>query len=396
MAKQGLKSGYTTGSCATAAAKCAAMFLTGGVEPKAVNIELPGGGALTIPVHRVERNQEEAVCSVIKDAGDDPDSTHGIEIEAKVSLLDSGQIVISGGKGIGVVTKKGLDQPVGAHAINSVPREMIRKNLEEIKKRTQTEKGFHVIVSAVNGEEVAKKTFNPLIGIEGGISVIGTTGIVEPMSEKALIDSIRVEMKVARENYGASLLVMPGNYGKQFAKNILHIDTSHSIKSSNFFKETLEYVKELNFEKVLIVGHIGKMIKLAGGIMNTHSAHADARMEILAAYASKTGGDSSLAGEILGSKTCDEAIERIRQKMEIEPVFAEIVDRIVYHIKRKTGDETAIGVVVFSNEYGILGENETAKKLRKEFAHEEKSAHLHSGDGSGESRLFDAESKGNH
>ncbi|NTW73058.1 MAG: cobalamin biosynthesis protein CbiD, partial [Eubacteriaceae bacterium] len=246
-------------------------------------------------------------------------------------------------------------------------RKMIHQELDKIRNELEITEGFNVEISVPEGERLAEKTFNPKLGIVGGISILGTTGIVEPMSEKALSDSIFLEMKVIKENNDGEILVFPGNYGRQYARDQLGIDVSKGVKISNYFGEMLDNINQIGYQKVLLVGHIGKLIKLAGGIMNTHSYQSDGRMEILAAYSSLMGGDSSLTEKILGCVTCDEAIEHIAQAGLQDKVFDHAAKRMIYHMRNKIGNELQLGVVIFSNEYGTLAVSEHAEELMKGF-----------------------------
>ncbi|MDE7218481.1 MAG: cobalt-precorrin-5B (C(1))-methyltransferase CbiD, partial [Oscillospiraceae bacterium] len=229
-----LRLGYTTGSCAAAAAKAAAYMLLTGRRLEQVELATPKGIRLTLPVQEIRMGEKEVSCAVEKDGGDDPDVTTGALIFAAVSRKEEPGIAIDGGEGVGRVTKAGLDQPVGAAAINSVPRRMIREGLEEIQSLTGDAGGLSVVISVPGGRELAKRTFNPRLGITGGISIIGTTGIVEPMSEQALVDTIRVELRQRRESGAEYVLLTPGNYGSDFIRDSLGIDPAIAVQTSNF------------------------------------------------------------------------------------------------------------------------------------------------------------------
>jgi cobalt-precorrin-5B (C1)-methyltransferase len=358
-----LRFGFTTGSCATGAAKAAATLLLAGEVLETVSIPTPKGWFLTLKVEHGILAGDEASCQIKKDGGDDPDSTHGLYIGARVKKTQSAEIRIMGGEGIGIVTKKGLDQPVGAHAINSVPRRMILEEVNQVAELVGYRGGLDVTLFVPKGEQQAHKTYNPRIGIQGGISIIGTTGIVEPMSEKALLDSLQVELNVIRQNGSSQVVVFPGNYGKQFASDHLNVSLENSIKIGNHFGEVLTMIADLKFDEVIFVGHIGKMVKLAGGIMNTHSHHSDARMEILAAYAGACGGKPSLIQDVLACATCDDALEQLEGAGIKRPVMEHIVERMEYHLRYKLGQEVAVKLVIFSNDHGLLGWNNAALPL---------------------------------
>ena len=193
-----LRLGYTTGSCAAAAAKAAAWMLLTGRRKETITLDTPKGIRLELAVREITMHADSVSCAIEKDSGDDPDVTKGTLIFASVRRTDEPGVHIDGGEGVGRVTKRGLDQPVGNAAINSVPRQMIRENVEEVMALTDSSGGLDVVISAPEGETLAKKTFNPRLGIVGGISILGTTGIVEPMSEAALVETIRVELRQRR------------------------------------------------------------------------------------------------------------------------------------------------------------------------------------------------------
>ena len=359
-----LRLGYTTGSCATAAAKAACRMLLTGVRTESISIIPPKGIALTLEVLEITMGEGKVSCAIRKDGGDDPDITSGSLIFAEVSYSDEPGIFIDGGFGVGRVTKRGLDQSVGNAAINSTPRRMIRENLEEVCKVCDYHGGLRVIISVPDGEKLAKKTFNPRLGIVGGISILGTTGIVEPMSEKALLDTIRVELKQRKANGFSYVLLTPGNYGSDFIKDSIGIDPQIAVQSSNFIGDTIDMCKELGFHGALLIGHIGKLVKLAGGMMNTHSKYGDCRMEIMAAHAAAAGTDAKVVEEILSCVACDDVLRILKENGGYAPAMARIVVRIQDHLQHRA-DEMEIGAMTFSKEYGLLGETPNARTLLK-------------------------------
>lgn len=358
-----MRFGYTTGSCATGAAKAAAFMLFTGQEQKYVSFMTPKGILLHLEILHITRGDGWVSCAIKKDAGDDPDATNGIEIFAKVEKTKGKGIFIEGGTGVGRVTKKGLEQPLGNAAINKVPRAMIQKELETICNDADYEGGILVTVSVPKGEEIARKTFNPRLGIEGGISILGTSGIVEPMSEAALIKSIEVEMRQKVENGAKYLLVTPGNYGAAYIKEHLSLPFQENIKCSNYVGETLDMAVSMGVEGILFISHIGKFVKVAAGIMNTHSRCADARAEILSANALRAGISLESAKEILDTITTDEALEIIQREGLLNPVIKELTDRILFYLNHRAYNRMLLGAVLYSNEFGYLGETENVKKL---------------------------------
>lgn len=349
-----LRCGITTGTCATAAATAAVHMLLSNDVVNNVSVKLPGGEILLIDILEPYISIKQASCCVKKDGGDDPDVTDGILIYAHVSLDNTGTISIDGGQGVGRVTQRGLDCPVGHAAINSVPLRMITENVQKVCYENDYHGGVNIVISVPEGEEIAKRTFNQHLGIIGGISIIGTTGIVEPMSEKALIDSLKVEMRVIKEKGYKDILAFPGNYAKSFIDKTLGIRGDNSLKFSNYLGEVLDYALELEFNEILIVGHIGKMVKVAGGMMNTHSQNGDCRMEILACYAALFGADKEIIKEILASVTTEQAIEiLIREKIE-KKVIEKISERAKFYINKRVDNKIKTKLIIYSNEQGIL------------------------------------------
>ena len=362
MVREGRRLGYTTGSCAAAAAKAASWMLLTGRERRYVTLTVPKGLTLELELRDIRRGEEFVSCAVEKDSGDDPDVTRGTLIYARVSRTEMPGIAIDGGAGIGRVTRRGLDQPVGAAAINSVPREMIRTNLEEVCRLTGYPGGLSVVISAPEGAALAQKTFNPRLGIQGGISILGTTGIVEPMSEQALVDTIRVELRQRRAEGQDYVLLTPGNYGCDFIRQTLSLDPAAAVQVSNFIGEALDLCRELGFRGALLVGHIGKLTKVAGGMLNTHSRYGECRMEILAAQGGAAGLSPAGIREVLGCVACDDALRVLRENGVYEAALSRLLERIGYHLARR-GGELETGAMVFSKEYGLLGETGGARAL---------------------------------
>ncbi len=349
-----LRLGYTTGSCAAAAAKAAAWMLLTGTWKETITLDTPKGIRLELAVKEISITLNSVSCAIEKDSGDDPDVTKGTLIFATVSRSEVPGVYIDGGFGIGRVTKGGLDQPVGNAAINSVPRRMIRENVEEVMALTDYHGGISVVISAPEGEELAKKTFNPRLGIVGGISILGTTGIVEPMSEKALVDTIRVELRQRRASGAEYVLLTPGNYGSDFIRNELGLDMKIAVQVSNFIGDALDICKELGFKGALLIGHIGKLVKIAGGMMNTHSKYGDCRMEILAAHAGASGAAKETVEEILDCVACDDVLRILRDTGLCESTMTRVIERVRSHLQHRS-DEMEIGALTFSKEYGVLG-----------------------------------------
>ncbi|MCD8338389.1 MAG: cobalt-precorrin-5B (C(1))-methyltransferase CbiD [Lachnospiraceae bacterium] len=470
-----LRCGYTTGSCAAAAAKAAAQMLLSGQICYRVDLLTPKGIRLHLPVEEQEMAEGFASCAVRKYAGDDPDATDGIQVYARAEFLledvlwsepagreaaedeaavekltnpesfvtaeklsdtirkkggadrereSQPRIWIEGGVGVGRVTKPGLEQPVGGAAINRVPREMIAREVEAVCEAFEYQGALKITISVPEGVEIAKRTFNPHLGIEGGISILGTSGIVVPMSEEALIASIRVEMKQKVANGERYILITPGNYGadfirrggtsigspipdgqnvevqkhtvkcevernrmeqegadtqntieqretergKTFSKEIareefFRLSAEDSMKCSNYVGETLDIAEELGVKGILFVAHIGKFIKVSGGVMNTHSAHADCRAELFAAQAMRAGTPPEIVRRLLDANTTEEAVGILSETGSLAQTMAEVADHVKFHLQKHCGGAFETEAILFSNQYGYLGETDGAETM---------------------------------
>ena len=358
-----LRCGYTTGSCATAAAKAAAtMFLTG--EPVAtVRIDTPKGVVLDLEPLEVEQKPDYVSCAIRKDSGDDPDDTNGVLVFAKVERTSEPGVHIEGGVGVGRVTKPGLACAVGGPAINPTPRRMITAEVSSVMEQHGYTGGLKVIISIPAGVEIAKKTFNPRLGILGGLSVLGTSGIVEPMSENALIETMYVEMRAQKARGNKNLLVFFGNYGEDFTRDVMQLDLEGAVTCSNFVGELLDYAVFLGFETLLLIGHSGKLVKLAQGVMNTHSKYADCRTELFALQAMLHGASSEVGKEIYACLTTDEVTKILKREQLFEPVMDKVTERIDFYMQHRVHGKIKTAAFMFSNVYGILGKTKYADEL---------------------------------
>ncbi len=377
-----MRYGFTTGSCAAAAAKAAAyMLLTGQVKER-ITIGTPKGILYEAEILDIRRGERAVSCAVEKDGGDDPDITTGAKICARVSRVredidgeessdirktgrEKGgerKVVIEGGEGVGRVTRRGLDQPPGNAAINHVPREMIEREVLEVCRITDYQGVLKVEISVPGGEKLAAQTFNQRLGITGGISILGTSGIVEPMSSQAILDTIRLELCLRREEGFDYAAVSPGNYGMEFMKNKYGYDLDRSIKCSNFIGETIDMAVELGFRRMLLTGHIGKLIKVAGGIMNTHSREADCRMELLAALSVREGVDIGRIRGILECVTTEEAIPVLEESGKLNRVMERAAERICHYMEHRAGGKMRVDCVLYANAFGELAKSEGAEE----------------------------------
>lgn len=319
-----MRHGYSTGTCATAAAKAAAILLLTGKAPDVVTVRLPDGDMPEFPVVKPLLLRERASCSVVKDAGDDPDCTHGAEIRASVcSVPGSGCIQIEGGVGVGVVTKPGLKVPVGQHAINPVPRHMIAANLMDLCPRDVDMK---VEVQVPSGAELAERTLNSKLGILGGISILGTSGRVRPMSNEAFRESLLPQLDQAKALGHELICLVPGGSSETAIHSRYGVPSEAIVQMSNWVGFMLEKAVERRFGSVVLAGHIGKLCKVAGGIFDTHSKVADARQEIMAAYAGAAGANRDQIRSILTQSTAEAAVGFLRTE-QLEGVLTDLANQ---------------------------------------------------------------------
>ena len=358
-----LRCGYTTGSCATAAAKAAATMLLTGERVDSVRIDTPKGIVLNLEPLEVEQKENYVSCAIRKDSGDDPDDTNGILVFARVDKVAEPGVHIEGGLGVGRVTKPGLACSVGGPAINPTPRRMITAEVTSVIEDNAYDGGLSVTISIPEGVEIAKKTFNPRLGIVGGLSVLGTSGIVEPMSEKALIETMYVEMRAQKARGNKNLLVFFGNYGEDFTRDVMQLDLEGAVTCSNFVGELLDYAVFLGFETLLLIGHSGKLVKLAQGVMNTHSKYADCRTELFALEAMFHGASIEVGQEIYGCLTTDEVTKILKRENLFESVIEKVTDKIDFYMQHRVHGKIKTAAFMFSNVYGILGKTKYADAL---------------------------------
>lgn len=350
-----LKNGITTGTCATAATKGALMYLVSGQAVELVELSLPNGQIVEVLIESTEVNGEKITCAVRKDAGDDPDVTNGILICSTVRKNGEQEIRLLGGHGVGQVTKSGLPVPQGQPAINPVPRRMLMEVCESYQEQVG---GVDVTISVPEGERIAKRTLNSKLGILGGISILGTTGIVKPMSEEAFKDSLRVELEMYVKRGHKKLLLVPGNYGEDFCEELYNGQIPFPlIKISNFFGYILEHCERLGVEEIIVVGDLGKLIKVSGGIFHTHSRMADCRMELMTAYGALLGASRELLVKIMEAPTTVAVIELLEgeEGFPLKAFYQMIVDKVTERMTSYCHDEVKISTILFSRDKGELG-----------------------------------------
>lgn len=355
-----LRHGYSTGTCAAAASKAALLRLLGCEDLRQVQLSLPSGQDITVPVESAELIDQEAWAAVIKDGGDDLDATHGMKIISRLNWSKTPGVSITGGEGVGRVTKPGLAVAVGEPAINPGPRRMIHDALKDL---LPGDRGVEVEISAPEGERVAEKTMNARLGVIGGISILGTSGLVRPMSREAYIESLLPQIPQALALGFGTLVLTPGGMGERMAvERGVHPDAI--VQTSNFIGALLDECAGHKVAELLLFGHIGKVIKVAGGIFNTHSKVADARREILAAHAALLGASPAIIQDIMELNTIEASIALIKEK-GLEKVYQNIAAAASQRCQSRLGGGARVGTAVYSLDGSILGCDESAIEMGK-------------------------------
>lgn len=356
MTKQ-MRSGITTGTCAAAATK-AALLSWQGATPAEVEVTTPQGISLKVKISAYTRHLNGGQASVIKDAGDDPDITNGVTVTATVEVTDRPDIIIRAGAGVGSITKPGLSVPVGEPAINPGPKKMIMQAVHDV---LGVGHGAIVTISVPDGEILAKRTLNPTLGVVGGISIIGTTGIVTPMSEESFKNSLTPQISVIKAMGYDDIIFVPGKIGQDIAVKY-NLPQELTAQTSNFIGHMLESAAHYKIKRVLLFGHLGKLIKVAAGIFNTHNRVADARLETLAAYVAASGAPTSVVQEILDCATTEAAINVI-DRCSLHDVYTVLAERASIRAERYVFGELKIGTVIVTMAGKILGFDETAREI---------------------------------
>ncbi|VFE47370.1 cobalt-precorrin-5B (C(1))-methyltransferase CbiD [Clostridioides difficile] len=393
--------GYTTGSCATGASKAAVYMLITKNRINTINIDTPKGIPLSLKVDNINISDTFVECSIKKDGGDDIDATHTMDIYARAEIVSKNDknkeyltlkdidglsnnsesqselykfIRVYGGIGIGVVTKKGLSVDVGKPAINPTPLKMINHEIRNLigdnfESILGNNKVLKITIFAPQGEAVAKKTFNPRLGIVGGISIIGTTGIVEPMSDEGWKKSLSIELQMKKEQGLDKIILVPGNHGEQFIREKLNLDIKYVVRTSNFIGYMIKEAQRIGYKKILMAGHIGKFIKISAGIFNTHSKVADARSEILVANLALMGATYEFLNKINQCLTTEEAVELINNS-EYRQVYNILSNKCRERVKQylnEDSDDIDVEVIIFSMNKSLLGKSDNTDDLVEVF-----------------------------
>ncbi|MBI1661985.1 MAG: cobalt-precorrin-5B (C(1))-methyltransferase [Nitrosopumilus sp.] len=349
-----LRTGYTTGSSATAASKAALLSIIKQQQIEEIEIILPKKSTIMIPVNSCKFEKNKAKCSVIKDGGDDPDVTHGAEIIVELTFNDNkNQIEIDGGEGIGIVTKPGLGLEINKPAINPVPKKMIIENLKEIGEDILKEKGIRVVISVPKGKELGPKTDNPRIGIKGGISILGTSGIVIPFSTASYAASIRQNLDVSIAMGNDTVVLTTGGRSEDFAKKIVDLPEHCFVQMGDFSGYTIQQCGRKNIKKAYVVGFIGKLAKMAAGVKQTHVKGSKVDMNFLAELARKVGANEEIIKSVKKANTARHVSEII-QENNVDGFFELICSEVYKHMRKHSEEKVPIDVILFDFEGNIL------------------------------------------
>jgi cobalt-precorrin-5B (C1)-methyltransferase len=358
--KEIMKFGYTTGTCVSAAAKACALAIVEKKIVKSVTVSTPIGLRLEIPVNYVNISNEWVEASVTKNGGDDPDDTNGMEIIVKMRINnDNGYLTIRAGKGIGIARNKGLPVNEGEPAINPVPRKQLIDNLKEI---LGDNFGAEIIIEAPKGEKISQRTFNPRLGIEGGVSILGTSGIVKPMSIISWYASMVEQLDVVRKKGFDTVVMVPGNIGETAARKLLNVNKDSIVQMAIFVGGMIKGAAKRGFKEIVLLGHIGKMVKNAIGIWNTHYKYGDGRIETIVAYAAKHGIQNDVLLKIFECKTTDDAVNILRNYNYFE-IFSDIADKIVYNAENLINNRAKIYTILIDMKGDIIGYSKDSEKF---------------------------------
>ena len=352
--KEKLRTGYTTGTSATAAAKAGLLSIINQTKIESVDVKLPKGSFIKIPIQSCQFEKNRSTCSVIKDGGDDPDVTHGAEIIVELSLTDKlNGIEIDGGEGVGIVTKPGLGLELNKAAINPVPKKMIKENLKEILDKHLLKTGVKVIISVPKGRELGPKTDNPRIGILNGISILGTSGIVIPFSTASYAASIRQNLDVSIAMGNDIVVLTTGGRSEDFAKKIVNLPEHCFIQMGDFSGYTIQQCARKNIKKAYVVGFIGKLAKMAAGVKQTHVKGSKVDMNFLAQLARRCNASEKIIESIRKANTARHVSEIVIEN-NVRGFFDEICNETYQHMRKHSEEKVPLDVILFDFDGNIL------------------------------------------
>ena len=349
-----LRTGYTTGSCATASSKAGILSIINQKKIEEVNIILPKGSRLEIKINSCEFSLDSAKCSVIKDGGDDPDVTHGAEIFVDVQLTNNiGEIDIDGGEGVGRVTKPGLGLEIGSAAINPTPKKMIVENVREVGEELLKKNGVSIKVSVPKGKELGPKTDNPRIGIMGGISILGTSGIVIPYSTASFAAAIRQQISVVNTMNDDNVVLTTGGRSEDYARKIIELPDHSFIQMGDFSGYTIKQCAKQGLKKAYVAGFIGKLAKMAAGVKQTHVKGGKVDMKFLSELAKRCDANSDTIAKILGANTARN-VQEIIMEDKVEGFFDEITKETYNQMRQHSEEKIPVEVILFDFDGEVL------------------------------------------
>ena len=352
--RQKLRTGFTTGTCATAAAKAALLSIITKNKVESIEVLLPKQKKITINITECQFDQFTAKCSVIKDGGDDPDVTHGAEIIVNLQITNNaGKIEIDGGEGVGRVTKPGLGLEIGSAAINPTPKRMITENLTPIGKEILEKKGIKVVISVPRGKEIAPKTDNPRLGIIDGISILGTTGIVVPYSTASFAASIRQSLDVTLAMKGNTVVLTTGGRSEEFSKKEIELPDHCFVQMGDFAGYTIQQCAKKLIKKAYVAGFIGKMTKIAMGVKQTHVKGSKVDMDFLAKIAKKCNVSKEAIDQIKSANTARH-VQEIITKNNIDGFFSAICQESHKQMQTHSENKVEIQIILFDFDGSIL------------------------------------------
>ncbi len=353
--REKLRTGFTTGTASTASAKAAILAIINQEKIDSVEVTLPKGDSIPIKIHSCEFNEEKAKCSVIKDGGDDPDVTHGAEIIVTVTLTsNSKQIEIDGGEGVGIVTKPGLGLEINKPAINPVPKKMITENITEVGHNILQQNGIKIVISVPKGKELALKTDNPRLGIKGGISILGTSGIVIPYSTASFAASIRQNLDVSLAMGNDTVVLTTGGRSEEFAKNIVDLPEHSFVQMGDFSGYAIQQCAKKEIKKAYVAGFIGKLAKMAAGVKQTHVKGSKVDTGFLAELSKSCGANETITGEIRKANTARH-VQDIVLENKVEGFFDKVCSEVYKHMRNHSEEKVPIDVILFDFDGKILG-----------------------------------------
>ena len=353
-----LRTGFTTGTCATAASKAGILAIINQQSLNNVDVILPKRDKINIQINSCNFSKDNAQCSVIKDGGDDPDVTHGAEIFVDISLTDKiGSIEIDGGKGVGRVTKPGLGLEIGTAAINPTPKKMILENIQEVGEEVLGKNGIKIVVSVPTGEELAKKTDNPRIGILDGISILGTSGIVIPYSTASFAAAIRQQIDVVSSMNDEEVVLTTGGRSEDFAREIIRLPDHSFIQMGDFSGYTIQQCAKKSLKKAYVAGFIGKLAKMAAGVKQTHVKGGKVDMKFLSELAKRCNANSETIRKILGANTARN-VQEIVIEDSVDGFFDEITKETCNQMRQHSEEKIPVEVILFNFDGNILSRYE--------------------------------------